>query len=90
MYRVILRIERVPSDIGPQMAADITHGFKGRTWHEKAICSYEDGGLTLTSENDFDFNGLATQDEFSDEFSANLARSYDNDGNLRVVSVSEF
>ena len=90
MYRVTLRIERVPGDIGPQMAADITDGFKERTWHEKVICSYEDGGLTLTSENDFDDNGLATQDELSDEFSANLLRSHDNDGNLQVVSVEEF
>ena len=90
MYRVTLRVERVPNDIGPQMATDITDGFKDRTWHEKAICSYEGGGLTLTSENDFDFNGLGTEDEFSDEFSANLLRSYDNDGNLRIVSVEEF
>jgi hypothetical protein len=90
MYRVILRIERVPNDIGPQMALGITDGFKQRPWHEKVICSYEDGGLTLTSENDFDSDGLATQDEFSDEFSANLIGSYDNDGNLRVVSAEEF
>lgn len=90
MYRVILRVERVPDDIGPQMATDITDGFKERTWHEKVVCSYEDGGLTLTSENDFDDNGLATLDEFSDEFSANLLRSYEDDGNLRVLSVEEF
>jgi hypothetical protein len=90
MYRVILRIERVPSEIGVPTAKGISEAFKERTWHEKVVCVYEDGGLTLTSENDFDFNGLATQDELSDEFSANVTADYDDDGNMSLVRVEEF
>jgi hypothetical protein len=90
MYRVKLRIEGVPSAVGMQAALDITEAFKQRTWHDAAVCSYEQGGLTLTSENDFDFNGLATQDELSDEFSANVNVTWEDNGNLSVVSVEEF
>jgi len=89
MYRVVLRIESVPPDVGSEAAADITDGFKQRPWHQKAICSYVDGGLTLTSENDFDENGLATLDEFSDEYCANIVQ-YENSGGLSVVSVESF
>jgi hypothetical protein len=74
MYRVILRVERVPPEIGVKAAADISANFQQRPWHSKAICCYVDGGLTFESENDFDDNGLATQDEFSEEFSGNVVR----------------
>ena len=90
MYRVILRVERVPSDIGVEAARDITEGFKERPWQEKATCLYQGGGLTFTSENDFDESGLATQDEFAHEFSANVPVFPDDDANLRIVSVEEF
>jgi hypothetical protein len=89
MYRVILRVERVPPDIGPQAAIDIMEGFKERPWHEKAICSYEDGGLSFISENDFDTDGLATQDEFAHEF-ANVPIFEEDDGNLRIVRAEIF
>jgi hypothetical protein len=49
-----------------------------------------DGGVTFTSENDFDENGLATQDEFAHEFAGIVPIYDDDDGNLRVVSVEEF
>ncbi len=90
MYRVVLRVDRVPPEVGLEAAIDITEAFKIRLWHQNATCSYEDGGLTFTSENDFDVNGLATLDELSDEFSANVVVNWDDDGNLRVVRVEEF
>jgi len=90
MYRVKLRIEGIPPAIGTQAALDITEAFKQRTWHSVAACSYEEGALTFISENDFDDNGLATQDELSDEFSANVNVTWEDNGNLSVVSVEEF
>jgi hypothetical protein len=41
----------------------------------------------LELENDFDENGLASQDEFSDEISACISGGFD--GDIRVESVSE-
>jgi len=90
MYRVKLRIEGVPPEVGPQAASDIAEGFKERPWHDTAICTYDEGGLMFISENDFDFNGLVTVDELSDEFSANVRMTWEHDGNLRIVSVEEF
>ncbi len=90
MYRVTLRIDGVPAEAGPQAAADITSAFKQRPWQEAAICRYTDGGLTFTSENDFDEDGLATQDELAHEFSGNVTVTWGDDGNLRVLSVEEF
>jgi hypothetical protein len=89
MYRVIIRIENVPPEIGLQGALDITEGFKQRPWHQTAICVYEKGGLTFTSENDFDADGLATGDELSHEF-ADLPSFEDDDGNMRVTKVEIF
>jgi len=89
MYRVIIRIERVPSEIGPQGAIDITEGFKRRPWHKTAVCVYEDGGFTFTSENDFDEDGLATRDELAHEFS-NIPIFADDDGNMRITKVETF
>jgi hypothetical protein len=90
MYRVTLRIDRIPPEIGLQAAVDITEGFVSRPWQEKAICSYEDGGLNFKSENDFDDNGLATRDELAHEYSGNVPIFEDDDGNLKVVSVEKF
>ena len=90
MYRVILRVERIPNDIGPQAAIDLTESFKERPWQQTPFCSYEDSGLTFTSENDFDEDGFATQEEFAHEFSGIVPIFEDDDGNLRIVRVEVF
>jgi hypothetical protein len=43
--------------------------------------------LILQADNDFDSNGLALLDEFSDAISACIKDSFD--GDLRVLSVRE-
>jgi hypothetical protein len=90
MYRVMLRIERVPEEVGPKAAIDIAESFKLRPWQESVVCLYELGGLTFISENDFDHDGLATQDELAAEFSGNVLAEWEDDGNLAVVLVEEF
>ncbi|MEO7028987.1 MAG: hypothetical protein ABI147_06255 [Acidobacteriaceae bacterium] len=90
MYRVTLRVEGVPPEIGAQAAADITASFKERPWQENAVCAYIDGGLTFISENDFDEEGLATQDEFAHEYSGNVPIFDEDNGNLRIERVESF
>jgi hypothetical protein len=86
-YRVVLQCRGVPSDVGEQGAKDITANFATRSWHRNAACSWDGESLTLSVENDFDRQGRATMDEFSDEISACIPGSFDSD--LRVVSVTE-
>jgi hypothetical protein len=51
------------------------------------VCQFENGSLVLTAENDFDANGLALVDEFSDCLAAYLTAF---DGETSIVSASLF
>ena len=89
MYRIILTCEGVPTGEGAQAAADITSEFQERrTWHENTLCSWDGFNLILKLENDYDENGLAAQDEFSDCISAYITQGVD--GDIRVQSVVVF
>jgi hypothetical protein len=68
-------------------AKDITRNVTQRNWHRNAVCSWHGKFLTLTAENDFDREGRATMDEFSDEISACISGGFD--GEVRIVSVTE-
>jgi hypothetical protein len=86
---VTLICEDVPIAEGAQAALDITQNFAlHRPHHTKAVCTWNGSALLLVVENDFDDNGLATQDEFSDEISGAVASAFD--GDLKVLSVVEF
>jgi hypothetical protein len=85
--RVVLQCHGVPSGLGEKGAEDITANFSKRSWHRNAVCSWDGATLTLSVENDFDRQGRATMDEFSDEISACIPGSFD--GDLRVVSVTK-
>jgi hypothetical protein len=86
-YRVVLQCEGLPPNARAKAAQDITAGFSTRNWHRKAVCQWDGKLLTLTVENDFDREGRATMDEFSDEISARVKGGFD--GDMRVVSVTE-
>lgn len=80
MYRVVLVCSGIPAGEGPEAARDITAEFaKHRTHHVNVLCRYDDGQLTLVAENDFDPNGLALMDEFSDCLSSFIATPFDGD-----------
>ena len=87
MYQLKLICDGVPTHAGAQAALDITEDFLQRPWHRNAICSWEGSRLVLTAENDYDENGKALQDEFSDEISACIVDGFD--GGIEIVSVSE-
>jgi hypothetical protein len=66
MFRIVLKCGGVPKDVGAQAAADITEEFTQRPWHLNAECRWDGEHLIFRAENDFDSNGEALLDEFSD------------------------
>ncbi len=88
MFRIILACEGVADSEGREAAADITNEFaEHRQWHKNVKCAWKGNELILEAENDFDEDGLALQDEFSDCISAYVMTPFD--GRLRVVSVKK-
>jgi hypothetical protein len=85
MYRIVLACNGVPADVGAVAAHDISEEFTHRPWHQNVRCEWAGSRLILQAENDFDSNGLALLDEFSDAISASIADGFD--GGIEVVSV---
>ena len=78
----------MPVSAGQQAATDINIEFQEhRTWHNNVICSWDGSRLILQAENDFDSDGLALMDEFSDSISAYIAELFD--GEIKVVSITQ-
>jgi hypothetical protein len=89
MFRILLECTGVPKDEGPQAAADITKEFaEHRPWHRNVRCTWDGTKLTLSAENDFDPQGLALTDEFSDCIAA-YTRGIDVATRLRVQSIHD-
>ena len=85
-YRVILACDGIPTERGPQAAADVAEEFTNRPWHKNVECKWGNGFLLLTAENDYDAQGLALMDEFSDAISACSAPDFGYA--IRLVSVT--
>jgi hypothetical protein len=67
MYRVVLDCTGIDVVEGRAAARDIERAFaENRPHHQNVSCSFANGTLTLTAENDFDPKGLALMDELSD------------------------
>jgi hypothetical protein len=86
-YRIVLQCDGVPTNAGAEVARDILVAFSRRHWHRRAVCDWDGKLLALTVENDFDHDGLATRDEFSDEVAACVSGGFD--GDIRIVSATE-
>ena len=88
MYRIVLRCSGIPSNEGPSGADNIQEEFKHRPWHTNVKCEWNGSQLILQAENDYDSNGQALMDEFSDAISACISDA--GDGGIEVVSVTFF
>ncbi len=87
MFKVVLVCSGIAESEGEEAARDITEEFlEHRRHHRNVSCSFADGNLILSAENDFDSNGLALMDEFSDCISAYTNGG--NDGSMVVKSVT--
>ena len=87
MYKIKLACEGIPEEIGRDAASEVTREFASRPWQNYALCSWDGSSLLLQLENDFDENGLASVDEFSDAISACVEEGFN--GNIRIVSISQ-
>jgi hypothetical protein len=84
MFRITIECMGIPTDAGPSGAADIEKEFRDhRRWWLQPKCTYVDGKISLTVTSDFDADGKALSDEFSDCLSAYL-RSH---GAIHIRSV---
>lgn len=86
MFRILLAVTGIPAQEGPAGAECIEREFAHRPWHSNVKCVWDGARLTLQAENDFDSNGLALIDEFSDAISACLRNV--GDGSIEVLSVT--
>ncbi len=84
-HRLLLVCTGLPTSLGAQAALDITEEFTHRPWHRNAICRWDGHVLILQAENEFDPNGIALRDEFSDAISAHIAGGFA--GDIRVQST---
>ncbi len=91
MFKITMRAGGVSPDLGPTIAHDIESEFREhRTWHKQVSCSFSNGTLTLVAVNDFDADGLALSDEFSDCIAAYMMLDGISDiGGLEVVAVEK-
>ena len=88
MFKIVLECENIPVSEGEEAAGDITNEFRAeRRWHKEATCTWTGSSLLLEVENDFDENGLATLDEFSDTIGAYVATLFE--GTIHVRSVTK-
>jgi hypothetical protein len=87
MYKIILACYGVPASTGKIGAQDITEEFTHRPWHQNVICEWDGSRILLQAENDFDNDGLATLDEFSDAVCACI--SIDFDVKIEILSATE-
>ena len=85
MYRIVLACSGVRAENAGAAARDIAEEFTHRRWHQNVRCDWDGSRLLLHAENDFDSNGRALMDEFSDAISACIKESFD--GNIEVVSI---
>jgi len=90
MFKIVLACIGVPESAGPAAAADIAAAFaKHRHWHKNVRCTWDGSRLVLEAENDYDSNGLALYDEFSDCISAYIAGLFDREILVESITVIE-
>lgn len=66
MFKSRVCCKGLSSDEGAQAPKDILEEFSHRPWHTNVRCEWDGASLWLETENDYDPDGLALLDEFSD------------------------
>ena len=77
MFTIKLICRGIPIDLGPRVATNITEEFRYCSWYENAICLWRGGALQLEATSDFDSDGRALAEEFSEAISACVAEPFD-------------
>lgn len=87
MYRITLASKCAKAEHGETAAREISEEFAHRPWHQNVRCEWDGSRLVLHAENDFDSNGLALMDEFSDAIAAVISEPLE--GDIEIVSVAQ-
>lgn len=66
MFRVRVICKGLTQDEGASVPADILEEFTHRPWHTNVRSEWDGEVLWLEAENDYDADGMALLDEFSD------------------------
>lgn len=85
MYRVTLACSGLSNAEGSGAVADILEEFTHRQWHTDAACEWKDGILRFSATNDFDKDGSALLDEYSDAIHACI--NYSGTIHVEIESV---
>jgi len=88
MYRIVLACDGVPPHLGAEAAKDIAEEFTHRPWHQNVRCEWDGVSLILEGENDWDNDGQALADEFSDATAACITELFA--GSIAVRSITTF
>jgi hypothetical protein len=86
-YRIILACLGIPPHLVPEGAIDIAKEFTHRPWHQNVRCAWDGAALILQAENDYDEDGRALMDEFSDSISAYISEPFAGDIDVRSITV---
>ena len=87
MYRVTLACTGLPRDEAQTGAQDIAEEFSHRQRYSNVSCEWDGVRLRLKADSDFDADGCALSDEFSDALSACMNTPFD--GDIEVASIVE-
>jgi hypothetical protein len=86
MYRIVLACKGVAANAGTLAAREFSEEFTRRPWHENVTCVWDGATLILQADNDFDVDGLALVDEFSDAITACIKDDFN--GDIEIVSIT--
>jgi hypothetical protein len=77
MFTIKLVCRGIPKELGPTAATNITEEFRYCSCYGNAICLWRGDTLQLEATSDFDSDGRALAEEFSEAISACVAEPFD-------------
>jgi hypothetical protein len=72
MFKITVSCHGVSEQSALAGLSDIAEEFASRPWHQNVSCRWENNCIVLEAQNDFDPEGKALLDEFSDAICACL------------------
>lgn len=87
MFEIVVSCKGLREATGLAAVTDVTDEFAERPWQQAVLCWWENGLLMLRARNDYDDNGQALADEFSDAICA--CTPIEDEIGIRIVSVNE-
>jgi hypothetical protein len=90
MFTIKLVCRGIPKELGPTAATNITEEFRYCSWYANAVCRWREDALQLEATSDFDSDGRALAEEFSEAISACVAEPFDSSILVeQIVRVSD-